>query len=445
MRRASRALAPRRRPAPCRRRQERHSPAQRWLRRLPAVRAVPAMLPALRGEPARDALRAVAEPEAEQVAHDAGAACHSARTSLSPSRARWRWRTPSPMPSPVSWRMAHTAMARTSGEAIAEQRLDARQQACVAGVAGGDQHVAHEAVASRALDRRAGKARAERGVVELAATRRAADCRSRRARGSVLRAPWRRTCSTGTRRGSRRSRTCGCPWRGGTRPGCGPCARSTGRRGSGAHRAGTAPGTPPSGKRRGSAGSCRSGRPPASSGGSSAVVKMAPRNSHEPCSRDTSMVFLPCQPRPAAAASGFSITGAVSTNTFTSAPLVVGEARGELLQLALEDVVVVLALRVDRDGAARRVVERIERICLRRVAHAEHDDRAHLRPQRVSGCGGGRRASPSTPCRRGAPRRGTRRSRPPAAAVASGDVTRTASKPSARASRSTMSLSAVVT
>ena len=59
-----------------------------------------------------------------------------------------------------------------------------------------------------------------------------------------------------------------------------------------------------------------------------------------------------------------------------------GEARGELLQLALEDVVVVLALRVDRDGAAGRVVERFERICLRRVAHAQHDDRAHLRPQR---------------------------------------------------------------
>ncbi len=29
---------------------------------------------------------------------------------------------------------------------------------------------------------------------------------------------------------------------------------------------------------------------------------------------------LPCQPTPAAAASGFSIKGAVSTNTFTSPP-----------------------------------------------------------------------------------------------------------------------------
>ena len=35
---------------------------------------------------------------------------------------------------------------------------------------------------------------------------------------------------------------------------------------------------------------------------------------------DTRLVCLPCQPSPAAAASGFSITGAVSTNTLTSRP-----------------------------------------------------------------------------------------------------------------------------
>ena len=34
----------------------------------------------------------------------------------------------------------------------------------------------------------------------------------------------------------------------------------------------------------------------------------------------TRLVCLPCQPSPAAAASGFSITGAVSTNTLTSPP-----------------------------------------------------------------------------------------------------------------------------
>ena len=235
--------------------------------------------------------------------------------------------------------------------------LDARQQARVAGVAGGDQHVAHEAVASGALDRRAGKARAESGIVELQAIRRAAGCRFRRARESAPRARLRRTCSTGTRRGSRRSRRRGCPWGGGTRPGCGPCARSTGRRGSAAHRADRARGNAAVGQTSRQRRQLPQWSSSGASGGSSAVVKMAPRNSHEPCSRDTSMVFLPCQPRPAAAASGFSITGAVSTNTFTSAPARAARKRGELLQLALEDVVIVLAAghrRRWRRGRVRR-------------------------------------------------------------------------------------------
>jgi hypothetical protein len=54
---------------------------------------------------------------------------------------------------------------------------------------------------------------------------------------------------------------------------------------------------------------------------SGASVKIAPRNSHDPNSRLTRLVCLPCQPRPAEAASGFSITGAVSTKTLTCAPL----------------------------------------------------------------------------------------------------------------------------
>ena len=48
------------------------------------------------------------------------------------------------------------------------------------------------------------------------------------------------------------------------------------------------------------------------------LVRMTPRNSQLPCSRLTTLVCLPCQPIPAAWASGFSITGAVSTNTFNS-------------------------------------------------------------------------------------------------------------------------------
>ena len=75
-----------------------------------------------------------------------------------------------------------------------------------------------------------------------------------------------------------------------------------------------------SGRCRGRRGRSRNGRSPAASAASSAVVKIAPRNSQEPSSRLTRLVCLPCQPSPAASASGFSMTGAVSTNTLTSPP-----------------------------------------------------------------------------------------------------------------------------
>jgi hypothetical protein len=55
--------------------------------------------------------------------------------------------------------------------------------------------------------------------------------------------------------------------------------------------------------------------------GSSAVVKITPKKSQEPWLRLTRLVCLPCQPSPAFWASGFSITGAVSTKTLTAAPL----------------------------------------------------------------------------------------------------------------------------
>jgi hypothetical protein len=85
-----------------------------------------------------------------------------------------------------------------------------------------------------------------------------------------------------------------------------------------------------------------------------AVVKMAPRKSQEPNSRLTRFVCLPCQPMPAASASGFSMTGAVSTNTFTSPPGPRRDLAGQFLQPALDDVVIVAVARIDRDRAAVR-------------------------------------------------------------------------------------------
>jgi len=62
---------------------------------------------------------------------------------------------------------------------------------------------------------------------------------------------------------------------------------------------------------------------------------MVPRNSQEPFSRETRLVCLPCQPAPAFAASGFSISGAVSTNTFTSAPLFAANCPASCFSLPL--------------------------------------------------------------------------------------------------------------
>ncbi len=114
---------------------------------------------------------------------------------------------------------------------------------------------------------------------------------------------------------------------------------------------------------------------------------IAPRNSHEPNSRLTSTVCLPCQPIPAASASGFSISGAVSTNTFTSAPVHRLEQPGQFLELALDDVVIVAIARIDRDVADLRSLQVGHRVGIGPVVHPQHDHRARLAPQRL-----GRRA-----------------------------------------------------
>ena len=75
--------------------------------------------------------------------------------------------------------------------------------------------------------------------------------------------------------------------------------------------------------------------PSGASGFKRAVVKIAPRKSQEPNCRETRLVCLPCQPIPAACASGFSMMGAVSTNTFTSAPLKAEKSRATALSLLL--------------------------------------------------------------------------------------------------------------
>ncbi len=114
-----------------------------------------------------------------------------------------------------------------------------------------------------------------------------------------------------------------------------------------------------------------------------ASCRSSPRNSQEPKRRDTRFVCLPCQPIPARCASGFSITGAVSTNTFTSSPEARGDELRQVLQHALDHVVVVAVAGIDRDRATVRPGERRQRVGLRRVAQPERDDAARLRPKRL--------------------------------------------------------------
>ena len=165
-------------------------------------------LPALGGKPLRQGLRREAEAEAEQPAH-AASPIHSLLTAGSGSSACTRAQGPEALRRQTRQRPhRHGAHQRRS---VVEPRLDQRHERRIAGIAGGDQHIAQEAVAAGALDRRAAEARAERGIVEeqQLGERRVVAFGSH-ARASP-RARFARICSTGRRRGNRRSRRCGCP------------------------------------------------------------------------------------------------------------------------------------------------------------------------------------------------------------------------------------------
>ena len=117
-------------------------------------------------------------------------------------------------------------------------------------------------------------------------------------------------------------------------------------------------------------------------------------------SRLTRLVCLPCQPSPAASASGFSITGAVSTKTLSShAGLLGDQPAGQRLQRLLDHVMIVGALCIDRDPPELALVGQRQRIAGGRVAHAQRDHRAHLGPQPGRRRIAGRPSSPSRSCR----------------------------------------------
>jgi hypothetical protein len=114
--------------------------------------------------------------------------------------------------------------------------------------------------------------------------------------------------------------------------------------------------------------------------GSSSVVKIAPRNSHEPNSRETRLVCLPCQPNPAAPASGFLHHGGRIDEHFHIAAGLRDQPARQQLQALLDEVMIVVAAGIDRDRGVRALLEDLERILVGSIIDAEHDDGAHVLP-----------------------------------------------------------------
>jgi len=108
---------------------------------------------------------------------------------------------------------------------------------------------------------------------------------------------------------------------------------------------------------------------------------------------------LPCHPSPAACASGFSITAAVSTNTFTSSPDVADQPSRQRFQALLDDVVIIVALRVSRDRPAGAPREQRKRIFVGSVIDAEHDDGADAGTTAAADRSGVRDWPRASPCR----------------------------------------------
>ena len=152
----------------------------------------------------------------------------------------------------------------------------------------------------------------------------------------------------------------------------GPCARSSGRRCSGGRRAGRAPGRPRSGRRRGSARQVPQWSTSGASGSSSSVGQDgAEEQPGAELARRPGWCACPASRARPPAASGFSISGAVSTKTLTCAAERALQPAGQLLQPALEHVVVVAVAGVDARWQPRSRPQLGQRIAAGAVVHAQ--------------------------------------------------------------------------
>ena len=101
------------------------------------------------------------------------------------------------------------------------------------------------------------------------------------------------------------------------------------------------------------------------SGARSRSLKIAPRNNQEPKSRETRLVCLPCQPRPAACGERLFHHRRRVDEDLDLACARSGardNEAGELFQAALEDVVIVAVPRIDGDRAPVARLQRRQRV-----------------------------------------------------------------------------------
>ncbi len=90
---------------------------------------------------------------------------------------------------------------------------------------------------------------------------------------------------------------------------------------------------------------------------------------------------FPCQPRPAASLNGFFHHRRGIDEHLEVAPRLARQPAPQRFQRALDDIVIIAALRIDGDAAYLSLARQRQRIDRRRVAHAERDHAAHVAPQ----------------------------------------------------------------
>ena len=92
------------------------------------------------------------------------------------------------------------------------------------------------------------------------------------------------------------------------------------------------------------------------------------------------MLALPAEPR-GGGERLFHHGGGVDEH-FCLAPRSVDQAAGDALELGFDDLVVILALRIARDRAVSARLQDRQRVPVGAVVEPQHDDGAHLGPQR---------------------------------------------------------------